>query len=416
MSEKKKIIKKKGKFKNETLYFFQEDGISVTKIFEPNPKNQDKLIFKINFPELQNYFYYKEFTYNDIINSYPIFGIEENLKKINDLLTETMNSYGTKLLFNENQVYLVIKIKINSKEKEVKIKLDKIEYDTFQSLVEKVQNLLEERKKVCEIKSFGQIEKEIENNKNDAILSNLEILEKKYKKMDKTLALLKEGSLLSNSNIISDSEDIKTLLDLLKEIELENNNDENTKYQIDKNIVFRLVYRASRDGESSKDFHKRCDKIGPNITLVKTNKNIIFGGFTNNNWEVPKNEKEKKEGDDKDDDDNDKKNKNSIEEDGEEKSDPGAFCFSISNQKVYPHNNNKDGAIYCSRRNGPTFCGNIFSINNKMISEGGTCSKKKDSCFIGQNKDYEISGGEKKFKIKDVEVYEIVTIKNNNDI
>ena len=226
--------------------------------------------------------------------------------------------------------------------------------------------------------------------------------------MESTLTYLKESSLLSNSNILSSSEEVKILLDLLKEIELENIEDErNAKYQDNQNITFRLVYRASRDGDLSKDFHKRCDKIGPNITLVKTEKNIKFGGFTNNNWEIPKSENEKKDDDDEDSED-DNNNKNNID-DGEQKSDPGAFCFSISNKKVYPFNCKKDNAIFCSRRCGPTFCENIFSINNNMLTKGGYCSKKNNSSFVGQNKDYEISGGEKKFKIKEVEVFEIVT-------
>ena len=35
----------------------------------------------------------------------------------------------------------------------------------------------------------------------------------------------------------------------------------------------------------SKDFHKYCDNQGPNLILVKTKKNKIFGGFTPLSWE-----------------------------------------------------------------------------------------------------------------------------------
>ena len=34
-------------------------------------------------------------------------------------------------------------------------------------------------------------------------------------------------------------------------------------------INFNLVYRASEDGDKASDFHSKCDKIGPNITLIK---------------------------------------------------------------------------------------------------------------------------------------------------
>ena len=49
-------------------------------------------------------------------------------------------------------------------------------------------------------------------------------------------------------------------------------------------IKYTLVYRATRDGDSSKIFHSKCDFIGPNITLIKTKKGYIFGGFTYKGW------------------------------------------------------------------------------------------------------------------------------------
>ena len=48
-----------------------------------------------------------------------------------------------------------------------------------------------------------------------------------------------------------------------------------------------------------------------------------------------------------------------------------------------------------------------------MLSKGGYCNKKDKSCFYGQVKDYEISGGNKNFKIKELEVFEIDIFKNN---
>ena len=41
----------------------------------------------------------------------------------------------------------------------------------------------------------------------------------------------------------------------------------------------------SINGRTSKDFHKYCDNKGPTLTIVKTTKNKIFGGFTPLNWD-----------------------------------------------------------------------------------------------------------------------------------
>ena len=45
-----------------------------------------------------------------------------------------------------------------------------------------------------------------------------------------------------------------------------------------------LLYRASRDGWSSSDFHRLCDDKGPTITVVKVGKNV-FGGYTEQSWD-----------------------------------------------------------------------------------------------------------------------------------
>jgi hypothetical protein len=52
----------------------------------------------------------------------------------------------------------------------------------------------------------------------------------------------------------------------------------------DKHKKWRLIYRASRDGYYSKDFHKHCDKKGETVTLIKGQKGTLFGGYTPIPW------------------------------------------------------------------------------------------------------------------------------------
>ena len=51
----------------------------------------------------------------------------------------------------------------------------------------------------------------------------------------------------------------------------------------DNKFRWELCYRASDDGWGSGDFHRKCDNVGPTVTLVKCGTNI-FGGFTDQNW------------------------------------------------------------------------------------------------------------------------------------
>ena len=110
------------------------------------------------------------------------------------------------------------------------------------------------------------------------------------------------------------------------------------------------------------------------------------------------------------------KTKKEMEEDdtksGIRKEDEYSFCFTLgSNKKVYKHyQEGEKDAIFCSPKFGPTFCSNIFAINNKFLKNGGYSTKKETSCFDGQNEDYELTG-EQNFKIKELEVYEIITLK-----
>ena len=46
---------------------------------------------------------------------------------------------------------------------------------------------------------------------------------------------------------------------------------------------WQLCYRASDDGWRGLDFHKKCDDVGPTVTLVKCGDNI-FGGYTDQIW------------------------------------------------------------------------------------------------------------------------------------
>ena len=45
-----------------------------------------------------------------------------------------------------------------------------------------------------------------------------------------------------------------------------------------------LLYRGSRDGSTSKDFHDRCDNKGPTICLYQNDKDYIFGGYASISW------------------------------------------------------------------------------------------------------------------------------------
>ena len=449
--------------------YISEDGVSIRINLQ---KEKKSLSISVKQVEVSQYFFYKEFTYEDIIKIAPLFAIEEDIFSIDTLIRDSIIEYGAKISFKENEensVYLTIKIKVNSKIRDVVLALDSTkeleqnenneintnnihESPIYESIIKHVNDLLNERREIFpNILNMDKINRQLnEKSEKEGLQKNIEKIEKKLERMTKAFKALNENDLFFNSNIISKSDDIDLISETFKEIENENEEiqekKKNNEYQFKNNIILKSVYKAIRDGGSAKEFHKRCDKIGPNITFIKTDKKIRFGGFTNCNWspqeeeeeekEEENNEDEKKEDETKKGDENkndetkkDEENKeeekkkeekkeeekdddkDDDEDEGEDiikKKDDGAFCFCLSSKTAYLHNNKKKSAIICSKDYGPTFAENIFSVKNNMLTNGGYCSKKKKSCFFGQNKNYEISGGQKNFKIKNLEVYEVI--------
>jgi hypothetical protein len=48
---------------------------------------------------------------------------------------------------------------------------------------------------------------------------------------------------------------------------------------------WKLQYRATRDGFSAKDFHSECDGIANTLTVIKSEHDNIFCGFTELAWD-----------------------------------------------------------------------------------------------------------------------------------
>jgi len=56
-------------------------------------------------------------------------------------------------------------------------------------------------------------------------------------------------------------------------------------------VRFKLIYRGTRDGFSASAFHSKCDKFKPTVSIIQSNNNKIFGGFTDQDWTVSANYK-----------------------------------------------------------------------------------------------------------------------------
>ena len=148
-----------------------------------------------------------------------------------------------------------------------------------------------------------------------------------------------------------------------------------------------LLYRGSRDGTTSLDFHNKCDHKGPTICLYENDKGYIFGGYAPIPW--------------------------TCYEGGNWFKNDESFEFTLTNihgtePTKFPHNSGKD-SFYHGKDFGPTF--DDFYIDKDYSK--GECNlyfprgfkdilNKGKSIFSGDFND-KISS----VKIKEIEVFKV---------
>ena len=141
-------------------------------------------------------------------------------------------------------------------------------------------------------------------------------------------------------------------------------------------IKIDLIYKASVDTDKAAAFHENCDDAKNTIVLIETTRGKRFGGFTSESW------------------------------DGDciEKKDLNAFIFSLDKMETYDVNPEKE-AIGCYPDFGPVFLGCQIRIYDDAFSKGGSTYER--GATYKTNEDYELTGGEKLFGVKEIEVYEV---------
>ncbi len=150
--------------------------------------------------------------------------------------------------------------------------------------------------------------------------------------------------------------------------------------QLKKNVIsYDLIYKASRDGDKSENFHSKCDNIHNTLVIITTTDSNIFGAFTTKTW-----------------------THSGVVRD------PLAFAFSINNQKIYNIIDNKNGehAIYADNSYGPCFGnGTDFGLRSGCLGRNDNwCYCKNTYNFNGEHMNQNSSA----FKVLDYEVYHII--------
>jgi hypothetical protein len=149
---------------------------------------------------------------------------------------------------------------------------------------------------------------------------------------------------------------------------------------------FELLWRDSRDGFKTKEFHRRCDGHANTLTVILDTKGNIFGEFTPVEGE----------------------SKNWRKADDSQKS----FIFTLTNPHKVPAKKltlkaeEKDSALFCAAFRGPHFSDILVNDNCNTNNDNYT---SLDSSYIN---DMGMDGrtfftGSEYFRVKEIEVFEI---------
>ena len=134
-----------------------------------------------------------------------------------------------------------------------------------------------------------------------------------------------------------------------------------------------LLFRLSEDGDSFKNFHRKCDNMGPTITFIETTTEMRFGGYTELDWDKSETNKE----------------------------DKSTFLFSFNFKEKY-EKINEEYSISCTKNDGPKFgFGPQISFENSL--KKGKSIKSDRNTFVLDNKFV----NDTHWETKELEVYKI---------
>ena len=329
-------------YKLEIIQTFEELIIKIS----PNYIEDCHLNYMIKYKLNDLYSLNKYFRQFDTIDE-VVKALKNNEKMIKEKSKEKIYDINFE---NSNLIFKIHLYLMSGEIKLLSIKMNLIKLNE-KEIIDKLKNYI---KYIKSIPGVNELILSFENKSKKDLNKNVEI------------------SFDIKSNIIPNFKDFKFIYD------------EICKHLKKKEIKFIQRFNASKDGDSAKKFHEKCDNIGPNISIVKTKDNLIFGGFTVNNWSP----------------------QDMV------KKDDLAFLFNYQTKKI--HNITKgENAIYCFNNVLINFYNNkggysTLYLNDNCFNRCSNTCQIKDSSYTNFIKDYELNNGNLYFKVSEFGLYEIM--------
>ena len=360
-------VKKTKRIKTEKIVLSLLPQAQEPKLEEVNYETSAQIYSPVKEPEIQP----PQIIYKDNPEL-------DNLRNQNAKLLEEINSLKSQMniYIEENK-----SLKLNTT---VKSEIPNNNYQEILLLRKEIEKLRIELSTYEEYKIQKENEINMQNMKYKNLLTRLKELEERNE--DLRLYIEKLSQIKSEDNNTCEALSIQDtrleiirgdIIDNAQELELLTRRMCQNKYN---KISLNLLYKAIVDSDKAEIFHRKCDSAEKTLVLIRSAKGKRFGGFTSCSWEG-----------------------NSLE-----KKDENAFIFSLDKMKIYNVIQGED-AIGCFPNFGPVFLGCQIRIYDEFFKNGGTTFEK--GLNFDTKEDYELTGGLKKFDVKDIEVYSVELFK-----
>ena len=336
---------------------------------------------------------YEQLYYLNDLKNNKFLSLCDSIDDVYEQIIYELKKNSQKIIIEENKKIIIIIPVEHVKIKEIKFILpenNKTDKQLIKDLFIEINYLKNDNKNLNEeISELKNIINNLQSKNNfleekiTNILNKLDYLEKtnnlgKTDNIEKSYILEKRNNLENTKNpdniFIKSSiimNDIKKQKAIIEWIE------EKTKSNINK---IKLIFKMTEYGNKSEDFHKFCDYKGPTLILIKTTKNIIFGGFTPLNWN--------------------KSGKYFYDKSNQ------TFIFSLNLMKKYNMKNIGREAIFC-RESGPSFGCDDFRLCHNL--KKGQAFANEFSNFLSNT--LELIGGngyEENFEVEEFEVFKVI--------
>ena len=326
-----------------------------------------------------NIFYQSSFSLDDLKNISKLFRVYDSIEEAYNEFIEILNYKKIFLELNLNDIIIHLNISnLSSKLEDISL-IIKNQSKSIDKSYDSLINEINELKKKSFEKDIQQkqwkenIENQIKELKKENLELKKEIEELKQWKQNTENELKQYQQKIQiekkiDSKIINSNDEINLLSNRLKK------NNENKK------VVFNLIYRASRDGDSPNDYHKKCDGKINTLCIIQTIKGIKFGGYTE-----------------------------TIINDSGDNIDSNAFVFSLDKMKIYENLKKNECAVGHFKNWAPIFRRDAFAIWNQNFFSYNkhTLGSKNESNFGIMDIDNELNNGETYFTVRELEVFQI---------